>query len=115
MQKLTSWLLGLKPKLWTILHMKHMNKILLTPTHCCRSVLLTQAQTEQLRHPLERNSCLGNILPVSHHEEGRQTGEVQGEQGQEDLQAASFPLCLLFQQVAEEECRQVKDQLSGIQ
>lgn len=91
MQKLTSWLLGLKPKLCTILHMKHMNKILLTPTRCCRSVLLTQAQREQLRHPLERNSCLGNILPLSHHEEGRQTGEVQGNRVRLTLKSSFFP------------------------
>lgn len=62
----------------TILHRKHMSKTLSTPTRCCWSVLLLQVQTGQLRHPLERNGCLGNILPVRHHKEGRQTGEVQG-------------------------------------
>lgn len=61
----------------TILHRKHMSKILSTPTHCCWSVLLLQVQTWQLRHPLERDGCSGNILPVSHHKEGRQTGAVQ--------------------------------------
>ena len=122
LQRLTSWLLSLKSKLCTILHRKHMSKILSTPTHCCWSVLLLQVQTGQLRHPLDRDGCLGNILPVSHHEEGRQTGEVQGNRvmrravtrsgGSSQPQHASSPLCLPFQ--LREECRQVKHLLSGI-
>lgn len=98
-----------------------MSKILLTPTHYCLSVLLTQAQTGQLGHPLERNSCLGNILPVSHHEEGRQTGEVQGNRVRLQCshkvrrifkQLLSLSACP-FSKWLREECRQVKDLLSG--
>lgn len=62
----------------TVLHRKDTSKTLSTPIHCSWPVLLLQIQKEQLTHPLERDGCLGNILPVSHHEEGRQTGEVQG-------------------------------------
>lgn len=90
LQKLTSWQLSLKSKLCVILHTKRMSKTLSTTTHCCWSVLLLQVWKGQLRHPLKRDVCLGNILPVSHHKEGRQAAEVQGHaavrsQGQEDL------------------------------